>query len=384
MAWAPRRASATACRSVSAAATTIQGSGWTIPGDDQFGGRLLVHQLCRRGLNRAPQQTDIIQLATANDGRQGGPTVSITTERPDVEAVRARMPDPAIRERPAVNRSGFVPLLVGLVLLLGGIGGGIALGVGGWGAAGVALGVLGGLAGLVVISGVTVVAPGEAQVLQFFGRYTGTVRTPGLRWVTPLSTRTKTSTRIRNHESDVLKVNDREGSPVEIAAVVVWKVEDTAQARFEVDSLVEFVHTQTATAIRHIATSYPYDNGGEPGLSLRENADEITEQLSAEVAARVESAGVRIIESRLAHLAYAPEVAGAMLQRQQAGAVVSARERIVEGAVGMVDMALARLAEKDIVALDEERKAAMVSNLLVVLCGDRATQPIVNAGSLYH
>ena len=307
-----------------------------------------------------------------------------TTELPDVKAVRARMPDPVVREHPGVNRSGFVPAVVGLALLVGTIGGGIAIGVGGARTAGIVLGVVGGLAGLIVLVGVTVVAPGEAQVLQFFGRYTGTVRTPGLRWVTPFSTRTRISTRIRNHESDVLKVNDREGSPIEIAAVVVWKVEDTAQARFEVDSFVAFVHTQTATAIRHIATSYPYDNQGEPGLSLRENADEITEQLSAEVAARVESAGVRIIESRLAHLAYAPEVAGAMLQRQQAGAVVAARERIVEGAVGMVDMALARLADKNIVDLDEERKAAMVSNLLVVLCGDRSTQPVVNAGSLYH
>jgi regulator of protease activity HflC (stomatin/prohibitin superfamily) len=277
-----------------------------------------------------------------------------------------------------------VPLAVGLLLMLGSVGGGLALALDGAVAGGITVGVVGGLAGFLVLCGLVVVAPGEAQVLQFFGRYTGTVRTPGLRWVNPFTTRKKISTRIRNHESDVLKVNDREGSPIEIAAVVVWKVEDTAQAQFEVDSFVEFVHTQTATAIRHIATSYPYDNQGEPGLSLRENAHEITEQLSAEVAVRVESAGVRIIESRLAHLAYAPEVAGAMLQRQQAGAVVSARERIVEGAVGMVDMALARLAEKDIVELDEERKAAMVSNLLVVLCGDRATQPVVNAGSLYH
>lgn len=310
--------------------------------------------------------------------------MTITTELPEIEATRARMPDPAVREQAGSHHNGFGPLAVGLLLMLGSIGGGIWLAVGGALATGITLGVVGGLAGFLVLCGLVVVAPGEAQVLQFFGRYTGTIRTPGLRWVNPFTTRTKISTRIRNHESDVLKVNDREGSPIEIAAVVVWKVEDTAQAQFEVDSFVEFVHTQTATAIRHIATSYPYDNQGEAGLSLRENADEITEQLSAEVAVRVESAGVRIIESRLAHLAYAPEVAGAMLQRQQAGAVVSARERIVEGAVGMVDMALARLTEKDIVELDEERKAAMVSNLLVVLCGDRATQPVVNAGSLYH
>jgi regulator of protease activity HflC (stomatin/prohibitin superfamily) len=224
-------------------------------------------------------------------------------------------------------------------------------------------------------------------VLQLFGRYIGTVRTSGLRWVNPFSSKRKISTRIRNHESDVLKVNDRDGNPIEIGAVVVWQVEDTARASFEVDSFVAFVHTQADTAIRHIATTYPYDEhvaDVTTGLSLRGNADEITEQLSAEIAARVESAGVKIIESRITHLAYAPEIAGAMLQRQQAGAVVAARERIVEGAVGMVDMALSRLSERGIVELDEERKAAMVSNLLVVLCGDRATQPVVNTGSLYH
>lgn len=238
--------------------------------------------------------------------------------------------------------------------------------------------------GIVALRGLTTVAPGEAKVLQFFGRYTGTVRTAGLRWVNPLSSRRKVSTRIRNHESAVLKVNDKDGNPIEIAAVVVWQVEDTARAVFEVDSFVEFVHTRTETAIRHIATSYPYDDHGADEMSLRGNADEITEGLSAEIAVRVEAAGVRIVESRLTYLAYAPEIAGAMLQRQQANAVVAARERIVEGAVGMVDMALARLSERGIVELDEERKAAMVSNLLVVLCGDRATQPIVNAGSLHH
>jgi len=238
--------------------------------------------------------------------------------------------------------------------------------------------------GVIALRGLVTIAPGEAKVLQFFGRYVGTVRTAGLRWVNPLTSRYKVSTRIRNHESEVLKVNDFDGNPIEIAAVVVWQVEDTARAVFEVDSFVAFVHTQTETAIRHIATSYPYDDHTDGQLSLRGNADEITEKLSAEISARVESAGVRIVESRLTHLAYAPEIAGAMLQRQQAGAVVAARSRIVEGAVGMVEMALARLSEREIVDLDEERKAAMVSNLLVVLCGDRATQPIVNAGSLYH
>ncbi len=300
----------------------------------------------------------------------------------DIAPTPVRMPDPAVREHGAVTTGGFVGLLIGLVLLLAG-----ALAF----TAGVTddsnpliiTGTLAAVAGALVLSGLVTVAPGEARVLQFFGRYTGTVRTAGLRWVVPFTSRRSVSTRIRNHESDVLKVNDSDGNPIEIAAVVVWQVEDTARATFEVDSFVEFVQTQTDTAIRHIATSYPYDDHADGQMSLRGNADEVTERLSAEIALRVESAGVRIVESRLTHLAYAPEIAGAMLQRQQAGAVVAARSRIVEGAVGMVEMALDRLSEREIVDLDEERKAAMVSNLLVVLCGDRATQPIVNAGSLY-
>src|SRR5688572_15459330 len=239
------------------------------------------------------------------------------------------------------------------------------------------------LAGALIMKGLFTVAPGEARVLQFLGRYVGTVRTDGLRWANPITTRQKISTRIRNHETATLKVNDADGNPIEIAAVVVWQVEDTARARFEVDDFVRFVGIQTETAVRHIATSYPYDNHEEVGLSLRENADEITETLAIEISARVQSAGVKVIESRLTHLAYAPEIAHAMLQRQQASAVVAARTRIVEGAVGMVELALARLAEQNVVELDEERKAAMVSNLLVVLCGDRSTQPVVNAGSLY-
>jgi regulator of protease activity HflC (stomatin/prohibitin superfamily) len=298
----------------------------------------------------------------------------------DPAAPAVRMPDPAVREQPTRGTDGFLAVLGALVLLGAGVAVALALDLDGPGL------VAGGLlaaAGLVVLGGLTVVSPGEAKVLQFFGRYTGTVRRAGLRWVNPLTTRRTVSTRIRNHESDVLKVNDLDGNPIEIAAVVVWQVEDTARAVFEVDSFVEFVHTQTETAIRHIATSYPYDDHGDGSLSLRGDAEDVTERLSAEIAARVESAGVRIVESRLTHLAYAPEIAGAMLQRQQAGAVVAARGRIVEGAVGMVEMALERLSEREIVDLDEERKAAMVSNLLVVLCGDRGTQPVVNAGSLY-
>ncbi len=290
-----------------------------------------------------------------------------------------RMPDPAVREHAATGVNGFLGLLAGLVLLV--VGAVLAA----TGNAGLPLlGVIVLILGVIALRGLVTISPGEAKVLQFFGRYVGTVRTAGLRWVNPFTSRKTISTRIRNHESEVLKVNDYDGNPIEIAAVVVWQVQDTARAVFEVDSFVAFVHTQTETAIRHIATSYPYDIHVDGQLSLRGNAEEITDRLSTEIAARVEAAGVTIVESRLTHLAYAPEIAGTMLQRQQAGAIVAARSRIVEGAVGMVEMALARLSEREIVELDEERKAAMVSNLMVVLCGDRATQPIINAGSLYH
>jgi regulator of protease activity HflC (stomatin/prohibitin superfamily) len=294
-----------------------------------------------------------------------------------------RMPAPEVRERPARELPGvavFFAGLVGLIAAAALVVTGAASSRGGL----ILLGLLLGLVSVIVLRGLFTVAPGEAKVVQFLGRYTGTVRKDGLRWTNPFTSRVKISTRIRNHETAVLKVNDADGNPIEIAAVVVWQVEDTARALFEVDDFVRFVGIQTDTAVRHIATSYPYDNHDEAGLSLRENADEITEKLSIEIAARVESAGVKVIESRLTHLAYAPEIAQAMLQRQQAGAVVAARQRIVEGAVGMVELALGRLAEKEVVDLDEERKAAMVSNLLVVLCGDRSTQPVVNTGSLYH
>jgi hypothetical protein len=299
------------------------------------------------------------------------------------------MPVPRVREQGAVERPGLPILLTAVaaeLVLAGGLAGAIWLAVEGNQAAGVPLVVVAALlmvAIAVFAAGLTIVAPGEARVLQFLGRYTGTVRTSGLRWVNPFTTRARVSTRIRNHETSVLKVNDADGNPIEIAAVVVWQVRDTARALFEVDDFVQFVSIQTETAIRHIANNYPYDNHGGEALSLRDNADEITEKLSREVDERVEPAGVRVIESRLTHLAYAPEIAQAMLRRQQAGAVVAARQQVVEGAVGMVEMALERLAERDVVDLDEERKAAMVSNLLVVLCGDRDTQPVVNTGSLY-
>ncbi|MDI3419485.1 SPFH domain-containing protein [Streptomyces luteolus] len=297
------------------------------------------------------------------------------------------MPEPGVREFAAHSIGGGLALLLGLL----GLAAGTALVVFGTmaGSAGakavmIVAGVLIGIAAFLAMCGLNMVAPGEARVVQLFGRYRGTIRTDGLRWVNPLTSRMKISTRVRNHETAVLKVNDAYGNPIELAAVVVWKVEDTAQASFEVDDFLEFVSTQTEAAVRHIAIEYPYDAHDEGGLSLRGNAEEITEKLAVELHARVEAAGVQIIESRFTHLAYAPEIASAMLQRQQAGAVVAARRQIVDGAVGMVEAALNRLTEQDIVELDSERKAAMVSNLMVVLCGDRAAQPVLNTGSLYQ
>ncbi|WP_405543633.1 SPFH domain-containing protein [Streptomyces phaeochromogenes] len=297
------------------------------------------------------------------------------------------MPAPRVRESVAHSIGGGLALLLGLAGLLAGAGmvvSATAVGSTGGKAALIVSGILIGLAAFIAMCGLNMVAPGEARVVQLFGRYRGTIREDGLRWVNPLTSRTKISTRVRNHETAVLKVNDAYGNPIELAAVVVWKVEDTAQASFEVDDFLEFVATQTEAAVRHIAIEYPYDAHDEDGLSLRGNAEEITEKLAVELHARVEAAGVQIIESRFTHLAYAPEIASAMLQRQQAGAVVAARRQIVDGAVGMVEDALARITERDIVELDSERKAAMVSNLLVVLCGDRAPQPVLNTGSLYQ
>jgi len=235
-----------------------------------------------------------------------------------------------------------------------------------------------------VFRGITIVAPGRAHVVQLFGKYKGTIREPGMQWVNPFSDRIPVSTRIRNLETEQAKVNDADGNPIEIAAVVVWQVKDTAQATYSVDDYLMFVAIQAETAVRHIASSYPYDARGVEGvMSLRENADEITARLSAELADRVQAAGVEVIETRLTRLSYAAEIAGAMLRQQQASAVVGARAKIVEGAVGMVKMALERLDEENVVELDEERKAAMVSNLLVVLCSEQATQQVVNTGSLY-
>ncbi|GGQ30849.1 hypothetical protein BKA00_002905 [Actinomadura coerulea] len=300
-------------------------------------------------------------------------------------AAKVDMPRPKITEREAADRSGWGMLGVAVALVLAGAAaalGGVAAGGGAAIAAGATAGSLLALAGLILAGGLTPVAPGEARVLQLLGRYKGTVRNDGLRWVNPLTERRKVSTRIRNHETGLAKVNDLDGNPIEISAVVVWQVADTARAVFEVDDFVEFVAFQTEAAVRHIAGSFPYD--AHDRTSLRDNADEITGQLSDELAQRVASAGVRIVESRITGLAYAPEIAQAMLRRQQAGAVVAARQRIVEGAVGMVQLALDRLDEENVVDLDEERKAAMVSNLLVVLCADRDAQPVLNTGSLYQ
>jgi len=235
----------------------------------------------------------------------------------------------------------------------------------------------------VALRGLTPVVPGRARVVQLFGRYRGTIRDSGLMWVNPFTERIEVSTRIRNLESAQAKVNDADGNPIEIAAVVVWEVRDTANAIYSVDDYAKFVAIQTETAVRHIAGSYPYDSRGSGALSLRDNADEITQRLSAELTDRVKSAGVHVIETRLTRLSYAPEIAQAMLRQQQASAVVGARQRIVEGAVGMVKLALERLEDEGVVELDEERKAAMVSNLLVVLCSEQATQQVVNTGSLY-
>jgi regulator of protease activity HflC (stomatin/prohibitin superfamily) len=240
------------------------------------------------------------------------------------------------------------------------------------------------LAAITVARGLTPVAPGEARVVQLFGRYAGTIRDEGLRWVNPAARTRKVSTRIRNHETGTAKVNDADGVPIEIAAVVVWQVEDTARAVFGVDDFIEFVAVQAETAVRQVATGYPYDDHGDGRLSLRDSTGEVTTVLASEIVQRVEPAGVKVIESRFTRLAYAPEIAHAMLRRQQAVAMVAARQKIVDGAVGMVETALARLEADDLVELDAERKAAMVSNMLVVLCSDHPTQPVINTGTLYQ
>lgn len=236
---------------------------------------------------------------------------------------------------------------------------------------------------LVLLFGFFIVNPNEAQVLQLFGAYAGTVKRSGFGWANPLYTKRRISLRVRNFESGKLKVNDNEGNPIEIAAVVVWRVIETAEACFEVDDYEHYVKVQSEAALRNMTTHYPYDAHQDDVMSLRANTADVAEQLKVEVQDRLARAGVEVIEARISHLAYAQEIAAAMLQRQQAGAIIAARQRIVEGAVGMVEMALEMLSRREIVELDNERKAAMVSNLLVVLCGERGTQPIINTGTLY-
>ncbi|MGD0558103.1 MAG: SPFH domain-containing protein [Streptosporangiaceae bacterium] len=238
-------------------------------------------------------------------------------------------------------------------------------------------------ASLIIAGGLTVVPPGEARVALLFGRYTGTIRDPGLHWVNPLMQRRRISVRVRNHQTEVAKVNDANGNPIEIAAVLVWQVTDTAKAVFAVDDYPKFVAVQTETAVRHTAGSYPYD--AAPGeLSLLQNADQINTGLAAEIANRIATAGARVVEARLMWLSYAPEIAAVMLRRQQASAVIAARQQILDGAIGMVRGALERLSADGGIELDEERKAAMISNLLVVLCSEQQTQPVVNTGTLYQ
>ena len=232
--------------------------------------------------------------------------------------------------------------------------------------------------------GLTIVHPNTARVIQLFGRYQGTIKKAGLRWINPFTTRRFVSLRIRNFESGKLKVNDNIGNPIEIAAIVVWRVVETAEAMFEVNDYEHFVHVQSESALRAMSAIFPYDAHVEGELSLRGSVTEVSQRLAQEIQERLSSAGVELIEARISHLSYAPEIANAMLRRQQATAIIAARQKIVEGAVGMVEMALDMLSEKKVVTLDEERKATMVSNLLVVLCGDRNTQPVINTGTIYQ
>lgn len=290
----------------------------------------------------------------------------------------------SMKERDATSFSGWLALLVGFASLIAAVavfvmikahphepvpyvGGGIGLA----------------LFGIVLLSGLVVIGPNDARVLTFFGRYTGSVKESGLRWVNPLSSKTPITLRARNFESAKIKVNDLDGNPIEIGAVVVWRVVDTAQATFDVESYSQFVHVQAESAMRNLAMHHPYDSHDDATISLRGQSEVVADLLAKEVNLALRSAGCQVVDARITHLAYAPEIAQAMLQRQQAGAIIAARQRIVEGAVSMVEMALAQLSSRGIVELDAERKAAMVSNLLVVLCGERSTQPVINTGSLY-
>ena len=283
-----------------------------------------------------------------------------------------------MKEKELTSASGYVFVVLGILLWL--FGGMFASSNAG------ALAALTFIAGVIMTAGLTVINPNEAAVATFFGEYIGTMKQNGLRWVNPLYRRRKISLRARNINGQKLKVNDKMGNPIEIAAVVVWRVDETAKAVFEVDDYQKFVEIQSEAAVRKLAGTYSYDNieDEEATITLRDGSGKINEMLEQELNERLERAGVLVLEARISHLAYSPEIAGAMLQRQQASAVVAARKQIVDGAVGMVEMALAKLSEKEIVHLDEERKAAMVSNLLVVLCGEKSVSPVVNTGTLYN
>lgn len=280
-----------------------------------------------------------------------------------------------IQEKDTKSLNGIGMALMGVALAVLGVAGFIM----GYGP----IGILPILIGTVLLAGLYTVAPNQSAVLSLFGKYVGTVDEQGLRWNNIFYSKQKVSKRVRNFESGKLKVNELDGSPIEIAAIVVWEVSDSAEAVFNVDDYESFVQIQSEAAIRAMATSYPYDQHEEGEISLRSHPDEISERLKVEIQDRLAKAGINVIESRISHLAYSPEIAGAMLQRQQAGAIIAARKKIVEGAVGMVEDALEELKAKDIIDLDPERRATMVSNLLVVLCSDKATQPVVNTGSLY-
>jgi len=292
-----------------------------------------------------------------------------------------------MKEKPRKTASGFAYLILFFLILLGSIWQLVVSvqcvqtgGSPGW----VPLWLFVLALDLLCFKGLFGVQPNQGVVLQLFGHYIGTERTPGLRWANPLYSKRVISLRTRNFETSHLKVNDHDGNPIEFAAVVVWAVVDTAEAVFRVDNYENYVKVQSESALRNLAASYPYDAHDEEMKSLRGNTAEVTEHLRDEIQQRLTVAGVQVSEARISHLAYAPEIAAAMLQRQQAGAIVAARQRIVDGAVGMVEMALERLAAKNTVHLDEERKAAMVSNLLVVLCGERSAQPVINAGTIYQ
>jgi len=282
-------------------------------------------------------------------------------------------------EKPINPPSGYAAFALFLILL--------ALSIGALAVEMFAIGIAAALVNFIlVLPGLVIVNPNESKVLTLFGKYTGTVKQDGFFWVNPFTVKKKVSLRAFNLNGQQLKVNDKVGNPIEIAAVIVWQITDTAKAAFAVENYLQYVNIQSEAAVRHLANSFPYDNieDENASITLRGGAEQVSILLEKELNERLERAGITVLEARISHLAYAPEIAHTMLQRQQASAIISARRLIVEGAVGMVEMALARLSEKKIVELDEERKAAMVSNLLVVLCGDRSVNPVVNTGTLYH